>query len=91
MGAMVKRSAAMPTENMRSAFILIEPPSTVGQVERSDTCRFVRRTDERQVSFLDLPYGLDRPRRPFGRNSASRFRQNASSSWRVMSLMSSWT
>ena len=33
-------------------------PFRVGQVERSDTCRSVRYIDGRQVSFLDLPYGI---------------------------------
>ena len=42
----------------RSAFIIVERTSTVGQVERSDTCRFIRPIDGRQVSYLDLPYGL---------------------------------
>ena len=45
-----------------AALRLAMPPnvrrSRVGQVERSDTCRFVRGIDGWQVSFLDLPYGL---------------------------------
>ena len=52
-GLAAKPSAAIAVGRMRR--------SRVGQVEHSDTCRSVRRINGRQVSCLNLPYGLAAP------------------------------